>query len=268
MKLAAIINTWGDTLELLPYCIDNILPVVDQVIVVWSEKSNYGEIDPQMRFFAENYKNKRTIFKNCEPDLRHQPYVNETMKRNYGLWVADSIGCTHFITCDGDEYYVQEEFLKEKERFKNESLNGLVCASQVYFKHPWLTIGLDTTRVTFIHKITPGLRFGLNRNYPFAFDNGIKIDPTRQLNINSGVEWSNIIMAHYSWIRTDISKKIRNSTARANLERSTIRQDYALANENYFCKFYQKTLTRSTVDFGIPDVYKDLQPLAASHTKP
>lgn len=272
IKLCACINAWGDTLDLLPYCIENILPFVYKVIVVWSERSNYGEIDTEMRLFADNYKNKNTIFKNIEPDLKKSPAQNETDKRNYGLKMAIDNDCTHFISMDSDEMYDQMDFLKEKERFLNPNLNGLVCGSQVYFKHPWLTIGMDTTRVTFIQKITPNLRFVFNRNYPFAFDgNDIRIDPTRQLNINSGVEWSNIICHHYSYIRSDLEKKIRNSTARSNIEKSTIRQDFTLGKIGYFCKFYGKTLIRASVDFGIPDVYKDIQhsaePLEASSSQ-
>lgn len=257
MRLAAIYCVWGDW-DLLTLSIENIFQQVDGIIVVYSRKSNYGEMSdpPDGLSFPGNVE----LFQR-EPFLRY-PMHAETDKRNYGLDIAKKQGYTHFIMMDSDEFYEPEPFLKEKERFLNPNLNGLACASQVYFKSPKLTIGLDTTRVTFIHKITPGLRFEFNRNYPFAFDKrSIYIDPTRQLNITNGVEWSNIIMHHYSWVREDYEKKIRNSTARANIERSTIREDLISAKLGGFCKFYGKTLSAATVDFNLPefDVHEDLQ---------
>ena len=266
MKLAAVYNSWDDW-EILEHSIKNIRPLVDLVIVVYSKTSNYGEVStgPDGSAHQFDITNIPVFFFRCEPILTLRPEENERMKRNEGLRYAKELQATHFLMMDSDEVYEPEPFLKEKERFLNSDLQGLVCASQVYFKSPRLTIGLDTTRVTFIHKITPNLRFEWNKKFPFAFDKmAIRIDPTRMLNINSGVEWSDIIMHHYSWVRSDFEKKIRNSTARANIERSTIRQDLALAKEGYFCEFYQKTLIRASVDFNIPDVQDFQKPLAAS----
>lgn len=264
MRLAAIYCYWDDD-ELLKHSMENIIPLVDGVVVAFSLVSNYGDQSTPAAFLLRNDSQKPVDIIQVEPDLKLRPDINETNKRNAGLELAKQKGYTHFLMMDADEFYEPEPFLKEKERFLNENLNGLVCASQVYFKHPWLTIGLDTTLVTFIHKITPNLKFEFNRRFPFAFDGiNIRIDPTRQLNIDSGVEWSQIIMHHYSYIRKDLEKKIRNSSARANLERSTIRQDFALAKEGEMCNFYGKKLFRATVDFGIPDVYKDLQPVETS----
>lgn len=258
MKLCAIYNVWDDW-DMLDHSIRNIKPLVDGIIVIGSTKSNFGEVSE----IPERWKDKVII---VEPDLSKRPADNETYKRNAGLNMARSCDYTHFLMMDADEFYEPQPFLKEKERFKDPYLNGLVCGSQVYLKSPHLTIGMDTTRVPFIHKITPDLRFEWNKKYPFAWDNGsIRIDPTRQLNINQGVQWSEIIMHHYSWVRSDYEKKVRNSTARINLERSTIRQDLMLAKDGYFVNFYQKTLIRASVDFNIPDVQDDKKPLAAEN---
>lgn len=262
MKLAAIFNVWHDW-DMLQYSAGNIESLVDGIIVIGSEFSNYGEQSPIPKEWL--YK---VIVR--EPKIGRPPMENETMKRNYGLEIARKAGYTHFIMMDADEFYNPLDLRVELKRFKhNEHLNGLVCASRVYFKSPHLTIGLDTTLVPFIHKITPGLQFGINKNYPFAWDKGaIRIDPTRQLSYSKGIEWSPIIMEHYSWVRSDIEIKIRNSSARANLERSTIREDYALAKETYFCKFYGRTLIRASVDFNIPEFnVSDIQPLASETGK-
>jgi len=234
---------------LLDCAVRNITPVVDFVIVVASETSNYGELSP----IPNRWKHDVIIY---EPTLSRAMHC-ETNKRNFGLEMARKAGATHYLSLDADELYDQEEFKKECQKFREiDSLAGLVCQTRVYFSRPDLTIGMDTTLVPFIHKITTTLKHEFNRNYPFAWDKlQIRIDPTRSFNINSGVEMSPIIMEHQSWVRKDLEaykRKIRNSTARANLERSTILQDLANAKEGYFCEFYQKRLVRVPNRFNIP----------------
>lgn len=247
MRLAAIYNVWADW-KMLEYSLQNIRPMVDGVIIVGSSMSNHGEHCPLPK--------KRELYVR-EPQHR-DPRMSETDKRNYGLQIARKQGYTHFLTMDSDEFYEPEPFLKEKERFlKEPNLAGLVCQCQTYFKSPTLTIGLDTTLVPFIHKLTPTIRHEFNKKYPFAWIDGqIRIDPTRSLNITSGVERTDLIMHHYSWVRRDYNLKIRNSTARRNLERSTILNDLVLAKEGYFVEFYQRHLQRSSVDFGIPEFHE------------
>lgn len=249
MKLCAIFHCWGDW-DLLEHSVKHMRPLVDGIIVIGSTLSNYGEYSP----IPDEFKNEELFIR--EPQLHH-PMNSETEKRNYGLNIARQQGYTHFINCDSDEFYIPEEFNWGKLRIQSDEheLHGLVCRSKVYFKNPTLSIGYDTTLITFIHKLTPELRFGFNKQYPFAFENGrdIRIDPTRQLNIVQRVEMANdIICHHYSWVRKDYAKKIRNSTARANIEKSTIRQDLEEAKEGYFCKFYQKTLHEAPNYFNLP----------------
>ncbi len=251
MRLVAVFNIWDDY-DLLEYSLKNIRPLVDGVIIVASEHSNYGEFSAIPKRLPDVYQR--------EPQFR-DARNSETDKRNYGLKIAREQGYPHFLTMDADEFYEAEPFLKEKERFLNElNLKGLVCQCQTYFKSPSLTIGLDTTLVPFIHELTPTIRHEFNRGYPFAWIDGkIRIDPTRSLNITSGVERTDLIMHHMSWVRRDYHKKIRNSTARNNLERSNILNDLLYAKEGYFVEFYQRHLQRSTVDFGIPEIINEHQ---------
>lgn len=251
MKLAAIYNVWADW-DLLTHSIENIFQVVDGIIVVYSRKSNSGELSdpPNDLYFPGNVE----LFQR-EP-FASQAMHCETDKRNFGLQKARELGYTHFIMMDVDEFYEPEAFLKEKQRFiDNPNLAGLVCASQVYVKSPTLTIGLDTTLVPFIHKITSGLKHEFNRNYPYAWEGrNIRIDPTRSININSGVEWSPIVMHHMSYVRTDLKRKIRNSTAKSNIEKSTIMEDYRNAKDGYYFKFYNKKLFTVDNIFNLPDM--------------
>lgn len=243
MKLCAIFNVWDDY-DLLEHSVKNIRPLVDGIIIIASTKSNYGEYSA----IPEQWRTDELHVR--EPKFQI-PMFSETDKRNFGLDIARQQGYTHFLTCDSDEFYKADEFLKAKERFNTDSeLQGLVCALQCYFKSPTLTIGIEVTRVPFIHKLTPTIKHSFNRNYPFAWEGrDIKIDPTRSLSINEGVEWDETVMHHMSHIRKDYQKKIRNSTARANLEKSCILNDLQNAKPGYFCEYYQKTL------YEVPDYF-------------
>lgn len=264
VRLCAIYNVWSDALDLLEYSIENISHAVDGVIVIWSEMSNYGTYDGTIKLFADHYPNPKAKFYQCEPIKNAEPFNNERHKRNFGLDKARQLGYTHFIMMDSDEFYFADDVKNELKRFSNPSLTGLVCRTKVYFKSPTLTIGFDSTLVPFIHKITPGLIFEWNRDYPYAWTkmNGkpftekkqIRIDPTRQLNIYSGVEWSEIVMHHYSWVRKDPMVKIKNSSAKVNIENSTIYQDFLTAKEGQYCQFYNTELARCPNFFGLPEV--------------
>ena len=257
MRLVAVYNVWGDE-QLLNLSIKNIRPLVDGIIVIYSTVSNYGEA-----IFDFNFHEDIDYFK-FTPILSSTPMANETAKRNAGLNKAREKGYTHFIMMDADEFYEPQEFLKGKRRFEVDDLSGLVCRTKVYFRSPKLTIGYDTTLVPFIHKITDGLKFEFNKNYPFAWtdtdgvpftpNRRIRIDPTRSMNISSDVFWSGITMHHFSWVRSDIQKKIRNSTARQNIERSTIIADYCNAKAGYYCEFYKTRLEACDNLFHIPEI--------------
>ena len=249
MRLAAIFCVWDDW-DMLERSYKNIYPLVDDVIVIGSEASNYGEFSKMPDFWRVDME-----------AIKYEPrglttMQKETAKRNEGLRIALERGYTHFIMMDADEFYHYEKFKTAKERFHVEpELQGLVIPCNCYFKSPTLTIGRDITLVPFIHKLTERVRHEFNTNYPFAWINGqIRIDPTRSINIDSGVEYTEeVVMEHYSWVRKDYAKKIRNSTAKANLERSTITQDLMCAKEGYYCNFYGKVLHTVPNYFNIPD---------------
>lgn len=242
MRLAFIYHVWDDW-ELLNHSVNHhILSGCagpdDLTIVIYSENSNFGEYSkPRNNNFTHGFQ--------CEPDLNLRPVDNERNKRNFGLQKARELGCTHFLSLDADEMYDPAEFKADKDRFKNENLLGLVARVKTYFKLPTLTIGYDVTLVPTIHKITPDLKFQWNTRYPFAFDGPkkeIRIDPTRQMNIFNGVEITPTTMHHYSYIRPDINVKIRNSTARANLNAGQVVEDFTLAKPGYFVRLYGKHL--------------------------
>jgi hypothetical protein len=266
MKLCVIYTIWDDW-DWLSLSLDTIWPAVDGAIIVYSDTSNFGEQSPPPERIGQRRFNNALLYdqlwlENWEPDLKRSARENETQKRNFGLKMAQEKGFTHFLMADADEFYHPETIERGKVEIGNDA--GLVCRCKTYFRSPTLTIGHDTTLVTFIHKITPGLRFEMNQNYPFGWTDmdgvpftpkkRIRIDPTRQLNITSGVKWFDGDMHHFSWIRKDVKKKVRNSTAKVNLERSTIFADYCKAKPGYFCQFYGKRLEACENIFHLPEI--------------
>lgn len=243
MRLVAIFNVWND-FDWLDRSVENISRVVDGVIVIASTRSNYNEYSP----IPDRWKEKVFV---REPKF-HIPMHSETDKRNYGIDIARKYGYTHFIIMDSDELYDRDEFKNAKDKFKDPHLNGLVCPLVVYFKEPTLQVS-DITLVPHIHKLTPTIKCAFNRSYPFAWSGRqIRIDPTRSYDINTGVVYTEeITMHHFSHVRSDYEKKLRNSTARANIEKSPIREDYLNAKPGYYCKFYQQVLKEVPDKFGI-----------------
>jgi hypothetical protein len=252
MKVAAIYNVWSDGLDLLSHSVNNILPVVDGVIIIWSDFSNQGQ---HIKFEYWNDDEKVRLYQ-CEPTLTGQVHFSETKKRNFGLDKARDLGFTHFIMMDSDEFYEQSAFTATWNDIKERDVAGVVCATRVYFKKPTLWVP-DHTLVPFIHKITPSLQFNLNdKNYPFAYDDAgnAHIDPTRRLNIRTGVEWSNIVMHHYSWVRSDYNLKIENSAARNNLKRSSIYRDLENAAPGVYNEFYRAEIKQCENIFNLPEL--------------
>lgn len=109
MKLCAIYSVWYDGIEILPFSIESIKRQVDEVIVVYSNTSNYGHaVDYIKELDALN-----VTLVNWEPNLNKRPIVNETAKRNFGLKISKSFGYSHFIMMDADECY--EKFTPKME---------------------------------------------------------------------------------------------------------------------------------------------------------
>lgn len=243
MKLCAIYCVWADGLDLLPYSVDNISPVVDGVIIVWSEYSNTRQW-------------KEFIYDPTDDKVRLHHYEgSETEKRNFGLEMAKMQGYTHFILMDSDEFYKREDVIHESKRMEEENLNGLICRLKVLFKKPTLYVD-DHTLVPFIQRLRPETQCGNFKYYPFAYDEqgNAHIDPTRRINCFDKIEMSDAVMWHASWIRSDVNLKIENSAARNNLKRSTIYSDLEKAALGVYNEFYRSNLVSCENHFNLPEL--------------
>lgn len=253
MKLCSIINSWIDTIELLPFCIDNHLQFCDHVIVVWSMKSNRGSYDDSMLAFILRYKsNPRVTFHQLEPDRMYKPLLNETRKRNYGISVARESGFTHVLISDSDEMWFPSEMNSLKKSFNDESLYGFVHPLVVYIKSPQLFCN-DWTLVPGIQKMRKDLHVGNFREYPFAYnDAGVpRIDPSRRPNFTQGIRYDSNPMHHYSYVRKNIDLKIDNSSANLRNSRQVIYDELRDAKPGYISKLYHQPLQECDNYFNI-----------------
>lgn len=252
MKLTSIVNVWADCVELLPHCIANHLQFCDGVIVVWSQYSNHGvKNDAVLEYILANGHDSRVEFVQLEPIKGAKPLENETRKRNHGLGLARQKGFTHILISDADEFYIPEEVEEEKKRFENPNLNGLVCGMFVFVKLP--TLWTNTyTRVAFIQKITKDLSVGRFKDFPFAYEGKTAfIDPSRRVSHKKGIELSEIMMHHFSYIRKNIDLKINNSSAKLKRSRQVIYDELRDAKPGYISKLYHQPLQECENYFDI-----------------
>lgn len=255
MRLVSIISTWGDTLSLLPKCIENHLKFSDGVIVCWSTTSNYGVRDERMLPFVVTSLYDRVLFHQIEPVLNRKgdALFNETRKRNAGIEIAKREGYTHYIVADADEYYIPEHVCQAKTEFNDSNLNGLVSYIRVFVGKPTLWCVDPNTVVPFIHRLRPNTQVGNFRDYPYAYRaTGLaQIDPSRRPNVINGVRYSDVEMYHMSYIREDIDKKIKNSTAKLSRMEKAIKADIMYARPGWKSHIYNRELKECENYFGI-----------------
>src|SRR5688572_1316914 len=201
MRLCSIINAWSDTIELLPFCIENHLKFCDGVIVIWSVNSNHWQKDERMFDFVVSHEYQNVLFYQVEP-ISGTPLMNETRKRNQGITVARNEGYTHFLMADADEFYIPESMMYDKKQFAKGDLNGIIHPIKVYIKTPNLWCN-DHTLVPGIHKLEKTTFVGQFKEYPFAYDEfgNAHVDPSRRVNYISGIVMSEFPMHHYSYVR-------------------------------------------------------------------
>jgi len=242
--LCAIYNVW-DGVELLRGSMETVK--ADHYIIVWQEESNYGEkynplheileaIEPFQNFSIIKY--EPTITKD-----RSNGRVNEAKKRNIGIKKALELGATHFLCLDVDEYH--PDFEQAKKDYFDSGKDGSVLKMWTYFKSPNLRLEHpEGYHVPFIHKLKPDTYSGNYAHYPY------RVDPTRAVNTKSVIELTQM-MHHYSWVRKDIGRKARNSSAR---HLSQHLEDYENAKEGMYIGAYAQKLIYVENDIHIPAI--------------
>lgn len=255
MKLSAIYCAW-DALELLEGSIKCLIDHVDKVIIVYQAMSNYGEeypFDETMFVYAnlvKKYPDRITLV-NYTPDYSISGAMNERKKRNRGLDAAKDLECTHFLHIDCDEYY--QDFGSLKQEYIDSGRKGSVCELYTYFKKPTLRFETkDGYYVPFIHELSDSTISG-SSSYPFY------VDPTRTVNESDVIQLSQP-MHHFSWVRKDIERKARNSSASENIKNGTMLKDYhnPEVGPGFYVKDYDKKLIEVDDYFNLTHIFESL----------
>lgn len=246
MKLAAIYNVFdGD--ELLKGSMECLKDHVDLFIIVWQDVSNIGE--KYIPNIADAIPDMCIVVPHkYTPDLNQSAMQNEIKKRNFGLEIAKSYGCTHFLHVDVDEYY--DDFGTALMQYKQSRTSGSVCRLYTYFKEPTLRFETpDDYYVPFIHELKPDTNSGW-RITPYKF----YVDPTRSINNDDIILLPDVFMHHFSWVRKDIERKARNSSAARNIKRTTLIEDFLSPDTkagSVIKDYHEKKLVRVPNNFNI-----------------
>lgn len=242
MKLAAIYNVW-DGEELLIGSMKTMQHYVDVFIIVYQNTSNYGEAHKPLNNISFNTEIvSKVVTELYRPVADKSPTWNETSKRNIGLELAKMSNCTHFLHVDCDEYY--QDFGQAKRLYELSGAAGSVASIYTYFYHPTLQLyPIEGYMVPFIHQLKDDTVAGA-KSYPYH------VDPTRRINQTDVIQLP-VFMHHYSYVRKDIERKMRNSTAAKNLSKGTLLHSYnevkrlhqkGLCN-GYYVTDYERYLT-------------------------
>lgn len=246
-KLATIYNVF-DGVELLIPSMNSVKSRTDLFIIVWQRISNFGEdigfdLPDHIKGFPDN-----TIFvEYTPPNLSGAP--NESAKRNIGIERAKTEGCTHFLLMDCDEFYRTFDYAVDE--YLQSGADGSVAKIITYFQKPTLRLKqFDNYYVPFIHRLNENTKTGA-KTYPFY------VDPTRRIN-TANVILITDSMHHFSYVRKDINIKIRNSSARKNIMKSKLLDDYLnpKVGPGYFVQDFHQTLIEVEDYFNLFSVLK------------
>ena len=213
MRLGVSYNTF-DGEELLEGSIKQIRSEVDFISVVYQTISNFGEqCDENLVPLLEDLKT-RGLVDEIYPyfPMPQNGNGNEITKRNIGLNLSKNNGCTHHMSMDTDEYYETEQFKYLKKIIQEKKYDSSYCQMKSYYK-TW-EYQLDPPEeyyVSLIFEIKDSSAYVSGHPAP------VLVDSTRKMSnrVNPIIlERKDIEMHHGSYIRTDIRKKLINSSAK------------------------------------------------------
>lgn len=210
-----------DGVELLEDSIIQIRDLVDYVTVIYQEKSNWGNIAPEIQLPILTSLLDRGIIDKlqlyvCDGKNKNKK-VYETEKRNIGLNLSRKNGCTHHMSMDCDEFYFKDEFKKYIEWVHINPTKVAYVNYIDYIKHPSIRNGKSPLVCSGNH--VPLFAPILNKSkFVFNFNLPILSDPSRKINNINYEELSVelIVMHHMTMIRLDIRSKIENASKKVN----------------------------------------------------
>jgi hypothetical protein len=215
MKLGVSYNLF-DGEELIEGSIKQIRPEVDYISVVYQTISNFGNVcNPELINLLIKLKDEKLIdyLFEYKPILGVGGHFNEITKRNIGLSLSQSAGCTHHMSMDSDEYYLLEQFKFLKKEMIDGNYDSSYCQMRTYYKS-W-EYQLDPPEdyyVSLIYKLSQYDFFQMGTHSP------VLVDPTRRMSSGKYKIFNReeIEMHHGSYIRKNIRTKLLNSSSKNN----------------------------------------------------
>lgn len=213
-KLGVAYNVFEDSIELLEKSIISIRNVADYITIIYqniSNMGNAGEID--VKPILQDLKDRGLIdsFYLYKPQLNAQiPHINEMSKRNMGLYVCQNEKCSHFMSMDCDEFYIESELKRAYDTIIENDYDSSACQLQTYWKTgEWVLDPPEDYYVSLIYKIRPNVEFVLGHVFP------VLVDPTRRMKPENCKIFNRdeIEMHHMSYVRDNIAKKLFNSSS-------------------------------------------------------
>ena len=239
IKLGVSINYW-DCGELLQSVVANIRPHAYHLSIVFQTHSNFGNIwGTADKMALERVMNspigvrpdaaircERPLADINNPKLLMLGGIHETAKRNAGLDAARSAGCTHYMSMDADEFYIatELEMVKLLMDFPYASdgskYDVAVCQMQTYYKSPsYRIVPPEDYYVPIMYRFTDSLKF-----VPTSFP--VLVDPSRRCEVSNPLILSrnSCQMHHMSYVRSNIARKLINSSAMLNFDVEQLKQ--------------------------------------------
>lgn len=218
MRLAACYTLFNGT-ELLERSADQIKDHVDFIILGSQDISNAGN---EMDEYDFEYIKKVHIKLNAEglcyltdyrPNLGVDRKENERRKLQRMLEFAKSRGATHWILLAADHFYTTQEFKRMKEKTEKMDIDVTLTKMYTYYKKPtWRLDGIEDYYMPFICKLNSDTKVVKENKYPFRVDPSVRVDA----DTFHAFDQSDIMLHHYSMVRTDIEGKFRNAAAGQN----------------------------------------------------
>jgi hypothetical protein len=248
MKLGISYNLF-DGEELLEKSIASIRETVDHINVVYQNISNFNNKSSEnLEDLLNDLKKDGKVDSIIEyvPNFNNTSHKNEITKRNIGLENSRNFKCNYHMSMDTDEFYKIEELSKVK-RFleKNPQYDSSACQMQTYYKSPEYCVNPpEDYYVSLIYKIS---------NHNFNFVNfPVLVDPTRRIETDNCAIFDRdvIEMHHMSYIRNDIRKKLKNSSAYINFSDDL---------NNIVEYFNNWNFEKPALFAGVPSIYRDIK---------
>jgi hypothetical protein len=203
--------------ELLEDSILHIRGLVDIISVVYQTESYWGNkctptlVDTLNRLKKEGLIDELVFYKN-NPILT--PHTNQIIKRNMGIDISRKRYCTHHMSMDCDEFYVEEQFNNMLDWYEeNDNYVGFADYNDYYKSPSYLIDKPHDTMVSLFFPIRD-----INTRFIQDYHSPVLVDPTRRPNYDKYIVFQQdfIQMHHMTLVRKNIDSKVRNAAKRLN----------------------------------------------------